>query len=1236
MFQSFTGSSRRPRQVNLSNRSTNPFSAHPSGRHHPPTGPGPQATLALAQQERLQRQLDRERLNASRTLQRTWRGYRARKATKNVWREEWDTVERNRAADDISATDTWVATPRPYSHPTDCLSQLGKLLRFIRIRDKDDWARLSYFARSFQMALEEALVLQPDAEWTLTLSRFGGVVLEFISAAPSTISSMSLVNDLLQLVTFLTVLIPRQMTRQARQYYSALATMTLSLQTSSVNFSQIRGAVVKSVLALLQPITSETLDAYEWFGRVYLTVPSLQVHLGGIDDLATGVNYKLLASAIDSHILPSVDSFLQPKDLEKRLCLLSYFIFFHRHALGGGVVKQAPETLFVRVVSNLLSPAAVDVSRRLAVEEQTQSGLTPLPPFIRNQLLSLVDQHSITHLLTQAESGRSAASGTSQPPLQASDDAKALSAYALTLLRVFPKRGDEIRMWLYLGSAMEFGEDGKSTKGRLPAIKYFWNASQSTNVFRNIVQNSRDALAMIRPPSMRNSLGGKGAELQSRDHDQEWTIILLFLELYTFLLKVLDDEEFFSAAPSLGRTTNFNNASWTQESALPLGDVKNLTIFLKNLAFTLYWNAADLTTPTPNVEATDPSGIRNYFSTGFTKLEPVPSSLKSKSSTLVGVTGIPLDYFKGLVTGLLRMVHERDSRRKFLPDGHWLMVDRFDMEGFIPTVVAEEENRHQLQDDDDDEDEEDNGELSNDDMMDDGYAQAPGLIGTGRAQQLRRIEELRRRQQQVARRKELEAVAPRLEILRNMPFFIPFPTRVQIFREFILRDQVHRRRGYIDPDTWRLSIAQGGIGMADDGRPVGHDILSKHHANIRRESLFQDAYEQFYELGDGLKEPIQISFIDKFGTPEAGIDGGGVTKEFLTSVINDAFNPSNGSGLFIENDQHLLYPNPTIIEQRKVELRRAGVSERSGLWNSEIKDILRRYEFLGRIIGKCLYEGILVDVSFAGFFLLKWALTGGTSSARKESSYRANLNDVRDLDESLYQGLLQLKNYPGDVEDFALNFTVTDTVALPTIAPDGTTHITTESITKDLKPSGSEIPVTNQNRLVYISYIARHRLQAQPYLQTNAFLQGLGTIISPSWLSMFNQSELQTLVGGDAGEIDVADLRRNTVYSGVYVIGDDNQEHPTIKLFWEVLQGMTNAERAKLLKFVTSTPRAPLLGFSHLNPPFSIRDSSADEERLPSTSTCANLLKLPRYSRRETLREKLMYAINSGAGFDLS
>lgn len=324
------------------------------------------------------------------------------------------------------------------------------------------------------------------------------------------------------------------------------------------------------------------------------------------------------------------------------------------------------------------------------------------------------------------------------------------------------------------------------------------------------------------------------------------------------------------------------------------------------------------------------------------------------------------------------------------------MTSRFDMEGFILTVVAEEEKRHQLQDDDEDEDED------GDDLMSDYMEPSLGLIGTGRAQQTRRIEALRRRQQQTARRKQLESIAPRLEILRNMPFFIPFPTRVQVFREFIYRDQMRRRQGFIDPDAWRLSVA----GRIMNGQTVAQEILGRHHADIKRESVFDDAFDQFYELGESFKEPIQITFIDKFDTVEAGIDGGGVTKEFLTSVTNEAFKLDSGLHLFEENEQHLLYPNPSAVEQRRELLRQEGFVERSAEWNEQVRDLLRRYEFMGRVIGKCLYEGILVDVNFAPFFLLKWALTGGLGSAQKETAYRANLNDLKDLDQRLYQGLV--------------------------------------------------------------------------------------------------------------------------------------------------------------------------------------------------------------------------------------
>jgi ubiquitin-protein ligase E3 C len=346
-----------------------------------------------------------------------------------------------------------------------------------------------------------------------------------------------------------------------------------------------------------------------------------------------------------------------------------------------------------------------------------------------------------------------------------------------------------------------------------------------------------------------------------------------------------------------------------------------------------------------------------------------------------------------------------------------------------------------------------------------------------------------------------------------------------------------------------------------------------------------------------------------------------VTKEFLMSTTTEAFGPDQR--LFVANNKNAYYPNPCDMDQTKNTLREAQIPENSEGWNEAITYRLRQYEFLGRVIGKCLYEGILIDIVFAGFFLLKWASPAGAAD-----TYRANINDLRELDEELYQGILRLKNYPGDVGDLELDFTVTDQVSLP--------GEPVRTVTRNLIPNGENVRVTNENRPLYISYVARHRLVVQPYAQTRAFLRGLGMVIDPAWLSMFNRNELQRLVGGDSSEIDVEDLRRHTVYSGVYAIGDDGEEHPTVQLFWRVMHELEDRERRDVLKYVTSTPRAPLLGFSQLHPPFSIRDGGGDEDRLPSASTCVNLLKLPRYRTADVLKSKLLYAVTSGAGFDLS
>lgn len=92
---------------------------------------------------------------------------------------------------------------------------------------------------------------------------------------------------------------------------------------------------------------------------------------------------------------------------------------------------------------------------------------------------------------------------------------------------------------------------------------------------------------------------------------------------------------------------------------------------------------------------------------------------------------------------------------------------------------------------------------------------------------------------------------------------------------------------------------------------------------------------------------------------------------------------------------------------------------------------------------------------------------------------------------------------------------------------------------------------------------------------------------------MFDQQELQTLIGGTQAPIDVHDLEQNSVML-------DNPGDEVYDLFWKVVKGMDQTELKALLKFVTSTPNPPLLGFKYLHPKFGIRLAGTDTTRLPS------------------------------------
>ncbi|XP_013180712.1 PREDICTED: ubiquitin-protein ligase E3B isoform X1 [Papilio xuthus] len=383
---------------------------------------------------------------------------------------------------------------------------------------------------------------------------------------------------------------------------------------------------------------------------------------------------------------------------------------------------------------------------------------------------------------------------------------------------------------------------------------------------------------------------------------------------------------------------------------------------------------------------------------------------------------------------------------------------------------------------------------------------------------------------------------------------------------------------------------------------------------VRRARLVEDGYRQLAALpARALKAVVRVRFVNQQGLDEAGIDQDGVFKEFLEETIKRVFDPS--LNLFRVTSEERLYPSPTSCLQ---------------------ENHLQLFEFIGRMLGKAVYEGIVVDVPFASFFLSQ--VLGQTQQA-----LYSWIDELPSLDRDLYRSLTYIKHFQGDISTLELTFSVDE-------------ERLGEIVTHELVPGGKAIPVTNENKINYIHMMAHFRMHTQIKDQTNAFIKGFRTIINPEWLSLFSTPELQRLISGDNVPLDLRDLRRHTLYYGGF-----HDSHRVVCWLWDVLQrDFTEHERAMFLKFVTSCSKPPVLGFAHLKPPFSIRcvEVGDDEDtgdtigsvirgfftirkkdplnRLPTSSTCFNLLKLPNYQKRSTLRDKLRYAVNSNTGFELS
>lgn len=89
-------------------------------------------------------------------------------------------------------------------------------------------------------------------------------------------------------------------------------------------------------------------------------------------------------------------------------------------------------------------------------------------------------------------------------------------------------------------------------------------------------------------------------------------------------------------------------------------------------------------------------------------------------------------------------------------------------------------------------------------------------------------------------KRQLASLSPRLGVLNNIPFAIPFEVRVKIFRHFVFNDK--RKSRDVSP------------------------FLERTRAEIRRGHVASDGFDKLSNAD--LKGRLEISFIDAFGEHE--------------------------------------------------------------------------------------------------------------------------------------------------------------------------------------------------------------------------------------------------------------------------------------------------------------------------------------------------------------------------------
>lgn len=132
-----------------------------------------------------------------------------------------------------------------------------------------------------------------------------------------------------------------------------------------------------------------------------------------------------------------------------------------------------------------------------------------------------------------------------------------------------------------------------------------------------------------------------------------------------------------------------------------------------------------------------------------------------------------------------------------------------------------------------------------------------------------------------------------------------------------------------------------------------------------------------------------------------------------------------------------------------------------------------------------------------------------------------------------------------------------------------------EHVTIELKPEGGDVPVTEENKKEYVDAVVSYRISRRVKSQFDAFMEGLLELIPTELINVFDERELELLIGG-MSEIDMDDWTKFTDYRGY------EKTDQVIEWFWQCIRSWPAERKSRLLQFTTGTSRVPVNGFKDL------------------------------------------------------